>query len=76
MKKRSPGCSSRGPGIESQHPHYATQLSLTPVPGNLIPSSGFHGHQPCTQYRDIHSWKISMHRTFFKDAVERQQDRS
>ena len=30
---KSPGCSSRGPGFDSQHPHGGSQLSMTPFPG-------------------------------------------
>lgn len=30
-----------------------SQLSLTPVPGNLILSSGLSGQQPCTWYTSI-----------------------
>ena len=30
--------SSRGPGFNSQHPRGSSQLSVTPVPGNLTPS--------------------------------------
>lgn len=29
----------------SQHPHGRSQLSVTPVSGYLIQSSGFYGHQ-------------------------------
>jgi hypothetical protein len=29
--------------VNSQHPHSSTQTPVTPVPGNLIPSSGLHG---------------------------------
>ena len=37
----STGYSSKGPGFNSQHPH-SLQLSVTPVPWDLIPSSGLH----------------------------------
>ena len=39
------GCSFRGPGFNSQHPHGGSQLSVAPVPGNLIPS------QQCTKIK-------------------------
>jgi hypothetical protein len=31
-------CSSRGPGFNSQHPYSSSQLSVTPIPVNPIPS--------------------------------------
>lgn len=31
---KSSGCSPRGLGFKSQHPHGGSQLALTPVPGN------------------------------------------
>ena len=31
---KSPGCSSTGPGFNSQHPHGSSELSVTPFPGN------------------------------------------
>jgi hypothetical protein len=38
------GCSSRGPRFNSQHLHGRTQPPLTPVPGDLMPSSGYFRH--------------------------------
>jgi hypothetical protein len=35
---RALGCSSRGPGFNSQHPHGSSQLSVTPVPADPTPS--------------------------------------
>jgi hypothetical protein len=32
------GFSSRGPRFNSQHPHGISQLLITPVPGDLVPS--------------------------------------
>jgi hypothetical protein len=32
---KSPDCSSRRPGFNSQHLHSSLQLSVTPVPGDL-----------------------------------------
>ena len=33
---KSTGCSSRGPGFNSQHLHGSSQLSVTPVPGDVM----------------------------------------
>jgi hypothetical protein len=41
---KSTGCSSRGPRFNSQHPYNGSQISVTPVPGNITPSSGFLRH--------------------------------
>ena len=41
-------CSSIGPRFNSQHLHDNSELSITPIPGDLMPSSGFLGHEPCT----------------------------
>ena len=54
QRLRSTGCSSRGPRFNSQHPHGSSQVSVTPVPGDLIPSSGLHGHQAHTWCTYIH----------------------
>lgn len=37
---------SRGPGLKSQHLHGGLRLSVTLLPGDLMPSPGFHRH--CT----------------------------
>jgi hypothetical protein len=42
--RASTGCSYRGPRFNSPHPHGSSQLLTTPVPGDPVPSSGFHGH--------------------------------
>ena len=34
---KSTGCSSRGAGFNSQHPHGGSEPSVTPVPGDLDP---------------------------------------
>lgn len=39
------GCPCRGPRFKSQYPHGGSQLSVTPVSGNLTPSSDPLGHQ-------------------------------
>lgn len=38
---KSTDCSCRGPGFSSQYP----QMSVTPVPRDLVPSAGLHRHQ-------------------------------
>jgi hypothetical protein len=35
---KSTDCSSRGPRFNSQHLHGSSQLSVTPVSGDLVPS--------------------------------------
>lgn len=57
--KKSTGCFSTGPGFDSQHTHGGTQLSVTPVPGDLTPSSGF--CVPCTYVVYRHTWRQSTH---------------
>lgn len=41
-------CSYRGLRFNSQHPHSASQLSITLIQGDLMPSSDFQEHQACT----------------------------
>jgi|UPI0000F4F6F2 hypothetical protein len=43
------------PGFKSQHLHGSSQLSVTPVPGNLTPS---HRHA-CKQNSNTHKMKIN-----------------
>jgi hypothetical protein len=43
---KSPGCSFRGPGFDSQLLHGRSHQSVTPVPEDLAPSSGLYEH--CT----------------------------
>lgn len=38
--------------FDSQPPHGDSQPFLSPVPGDLTPSSGFHGHQAHMHYTD------------------------
>ena len=64
--------SSRGPGFNSQHPHGSSQLSVTPVPGNLT-SSHRHTHR---QNTSVHKMKISCRawwRTPLIPALRRQR---
>jgi hypothetical protein len=42
----STSCSVREPMFGSQHPHGPSQPSVTPFPGDPVPSSGLYGH--CT----------------------------
>ena len=42
---KSTGCSCRGPGFASQHPHGGSELPVTPVPGDRIHSSDCHRDQ-------------------------------
>lgn len=44
---KTTGCSSGRLRFCCQHPRDRLQLSVTPVPGNLTPSSGSYGHQAC-----------------------------
>ena len=52
---KTTGCSSRRPKFCAQHPHGGPQMLVTPVPEDLIPSSGLCVHQAYTLCRDIHS---------------------
>lgn len=45
QRLRALGCSSRESRSHSQPPGGVPQLSVTPVLGALMPSSGLHGHQ-------------------------------
>jgi hypothetical protein len=44
LELKSTGCSCRGPGFGSQYPHGNSQLSVTSIPSDLMPSSGLQGH--------------------------------
>lgn len=44
----------RGPKLASQNPHGSSQLSLTPVPRDLMPSSGLKGYQMHIQIKHLH----------------------
>lgn len=58
---KSTGCSSREPRFDSLHPHRGSQLSVTLVPGNLIPSSELCGHQAGMLYTDVHARQTPIH---------------
>lgn len=48
------GCFFRGRGFSSQNPCGGSQSSVTRVSADLMPSSGLHSHQTCT---DKHAGK-------------------
>ena len=64
---RSTGWTFRGPGLDSQHPHGSSQLSVTPVSGDLMPSSVLLGDQAlhmvhrhtCKQKAHIHKLDVA-----------------
>ena len=60
----SSDCSSREPKFDPQHPHGSSQQSVTLVPEDPMPSSGFSRHQACTWYTNIHVDKTLIHVTF------------
>lgn len=47
----------RGPGSDSQNQQSNSQLSVTPVPGDSIPSYDVFGHQTCMWYKYTHAGK-------------------
>lgn len=49
--------SSRGTGMNFWHPHDGSQLSVVPVVGDLMPSSGAHGHWGHTYIKAKYSCK-------------------
>ena len=56
---KSTGCSCRGPGFDSQHPHGSSQVCASPVPGDLMPSSGL--HRPCRHRVYRHTCRQNTH---------------
>lgn len=57
----SSGCSSGGPGLDSQHPHGRSQLSVTPIPEILACLSGHCEHQVLRWHKDIYADKSLIH---------------
>ena len=55
------GCSSRGPGFSSQHPHGGSQLSITPVPGICHPLVASMGTRHKVVHTDIQTYKTLIH---------------
>lgn len=51
---KSTGRSSKGSGVDSQNIHGGSQLSVTPFPKDLMPSSS---NQICMRYTGIHEGK-------------------
>ena len=51
---KSNGCSTKGPGFNSQHPHGSFQLPLTPVPGDTTPSN----RHTCSQITKVKLYKL------------------
>lgn len=58
---KSIGYSSRESEFESHNSHGSYQLSVPPVSGNPVSSSGLSGHQTCMWCIDTHSIKILIH---------------
>ena len=58
-------------GWISQHLHGSSQLSITSVPEDLIPSSGLLEHPACTWYTDIQTGKthINIKINIFKRRI-------
>lgn len=48
-------CSCRGPRFSLQHLPGSSQLSVSSVPGDLMPSSGLYRHQTCMQCTNIYA---------------------
>jgi hypothetical protein len=61
VKIKSTGCSSRGPRLNSQHPHGGLQLTVTPVLGDLILYSGLCRHCVCTLCTEVYASKTHIH---------------
>lgn len=53
--------SYRGPECHSQHPRGGGQLSMTPVPGDLSPSSGLHRLQAYLLCTNDHALSLGVH---------------
>jgi hypothetical protein len=56
----STDCSSRGPGFNSQHPQSSSQLSVTPVPGDLIPSHTHICRQVTNAYKNKNKYFLKI----------------
>lgn len=66
---------SRSLRFDSQHRKGSSQLSITPIPGDLMPSFGLQRHQPHMWCSDVHVRKTSVSiKTFcFLDQLTNQQ---
>lgn len=60
---KNTGCSSRGPGSDSQHLHGSLQVSVTLVPGTTTLSC----RNTCRQNADVHDIKINYLKWAFRD---------
>lgn len=75
----STACPSMGPGFTSQHAHGSSQPCVTPVPRNLMPASGFHGHQACTwctahrQTKYLYTQKQAKHTQERKKRINKEK---
>lgn len=58
---KTTGRSSRGPSFYSLHLDSSLQLSLTPVPGDLMISFGLSKPQAHMWHIDIHAGKTTIH---------------
>ena len=58
---RTLGCSSRGPWFDFKHPRGSSKVSVTPVPGYLMPCFGFHGYNMHMMQRHIRRQYIHTH---------------
>jgi hypothetical protein len=55
-------CSCKGPGFNSQHLHGGLNLSVTPVPRDLILSVTSSGDKLSWEHKDIHAGKSLIHK--------------
>jgi hypothetical protein len=72
--------SCRGSGFNSQQPRGSSQLSVTPVPGDLTPSSALHGHRatraedPYTSNKlNLKSWVWMVAHIFSPSTLEAER---
>jgi hypothetical protein len=63
---KNTGCSSKGPGFNSQHPRGSSHLPVTPVPGDLMPSH----RQTRRQNTNAHKVKINYKKETNKQNID------
>lgn len=71
--------SSRGPSLDPQRPPGGSQLSVTPVPENVMPSFGLYRHQTQETYRHTCKQNTSAHKikiNLFKKQQQQQHARA
>jgi hypothetical protein len=61
-------CSPKGTAFKSQHPPGGSQTSVSPVPEDVKPSSGFQVHQVCKCCKDMHWDKTRIYMCFFLNS--------